>query len=133
MPLIDNEVRAAFPGLSDAEIEQFYNVAKSTPEEVRTIITGTDLGLAIISQELGWQALKDFLVGCTGDSNLSAVDIQSIANASRYLRLNDDSKLYAAIYGSASEISNKRTASNRKKGLNSLLDEIKSYTRIEDF
>lgn len=130
MPLIDDKVRAAFPGLSDEEIEDFYRVADSIRVK-RVPITETDLGLAMISRELGWQALKDYLEAVTGDSKLSADDIATVAHAASYTSRIERLELYSAIYGASSEASSKKTVNARKKSLKQLSESCGLFEILE--
>lgn len=121
MALIDDEVRASFPHMSDEEIEQFYGKGLLAREANQHIeITETDLGLAMIARELGWQALKEFIHKSIGDENISANDIVSIAYAANYQRQIEQANMYAAIAGFASEVTNKQTVNARKKQMRDL-------------
>lgn len=123
MPRIDDSVRAAFPGWSDAQIEEFHDLAKAAEEEseaLRITIAGSDIGLAMVACELGWDALLCFLDACEGSHLLDAEDIMTIAHAARYLRINENINLYHALYGSAAEATSKKTSSARKKTLKAL-------------
>lgn len=130
MPLIDDKVRAAFPGLSDAQILEFYEVAKAAQTQ-KIEITQTDLGLAMIAQELGWSALKEYLYLATGDKSISAMDIVSISQAAAFRTKLRTNELYSALYGSSSEVTSRKTVNARKKGLKDLTGSIDLFEVIE--
>lgn len=130
MPLIDEQVRAAFPGFTDTEIEQFYAVAKRAAAS-SVYVCNTDLQLAIIARELGWEALKEYMYKATGDETISAGDIFSIATACHLLRTSDNATMNAAVYGAAAEATNKKTQAARTKSLKELTSGLKNYTVIE--
>lgn len=127
--LIDAEVRSKFPGLSDAEILDFFELSKKAEEIENSLptILATDLELAMVVREFGWDGLRAYLTASVGTSELDANDILSIMNACRFLRANEKAELYAAIYGSASEASSKKTVTARQKGLKMLTDSINSF------
>jgi hypothetical protein len=132
MPLIDDVVRSRFPGLSDAEIQAFYDAAIEARERNKAIeILETDLGLATIARELGWQALKEYLVSATGSDTLSYDDIFSLAIAANNIRLSENAQSINAMFASASEVSSKKTANARKKSIQSILKPLEKFKVVD--
>lgn len=119
--LIDDEVRKSFPGWTDQEIKDFYDVASSAKQTETPSIFESDLSHARIIRELGWQAFKEYLFAVTGSDVLEADDFIALADASSFLRELENTSLYMAIYGSASEMQSKKTASARKESYKQLV------------
>lgn len=124
--LIDDEVRKSFPGWSDEAIREWYEVAKTAQEKQpsKPSIFESDLSHAKIIRELGWEAFKEFLVAVTGDDVLEADDYIALAEASSLLRELENTSLYMAIYGAASEMKSKKTASARNESYKQLVEPI---------
>lgn len=132
MPLVDDEVRALFPGFTDEEIQSLYERTEKLSEGSGGIpICETDLRLAIVARELGWEALCAYLVALTGNHRLNADDIYAIAQAATYLRFNDDSTLYKALYGASSEATSRKTVNARKSGLKHLTKPLANFNYLE--
>lgn len=130
MPLIDDKVRAAFPGLTDDEIRQFHAVASKAAAGVVDVLN-VDLNLAIIVRELGWEALKDYLTDATGDCKLSYIDIHAIATASSLLSMSERASIQSAIFGAAGEATSKKTVAARNKSLKTLTNGLSNFEVIE--
>ena len=131
-PLIDDEVRRNFPGRTDEEIERFYNNALEAAKDDRPTLLSTDLHLASIVRNCGWQALKEYLELTTGSADLDAEDIIAITQACAYWRTLDNAELYSALFGAASEATNKKTITARKKGIAKLLEPLDRYRLTEE-
>lgn len=128
--LIDDEVRRSFPSLSDEEIYAFYITAK-THEVILPSLFESDISHARIIRELGWVAFKEYLLVATGTDVLEDDDYISLTIAVSYLREIENSSMYAAIYGSASEASSKKTVSSRKESYKSLTSQINNFEIIK--
>lgn len=124
--LIDDEVRKSFPGWTDDDIREFYNAAKSV-EVDRPTIFESDLSHARIIRELGWDAFKEYLLAVTGTDTLEPDDFIALTDAAYFLREIENTSLYAAIYGSASEMQSKKTASARQKSYKKLTSQINNF------
>ena len=122
--LIDDDVRRSFPGLSDEQIYEFYLVAKSVESKNSINIFESDFSHARIIHELGWDAFKEYLYATTGNSQLEADDFIALTEAVNYVRELEKVSLYAAIYGAASEASNTKTLSARRKALKKLTSKL---------
>jgi hypothetical protein len=81
----------------------------------------------MIARELGWQALKEFLVKDCGSDYLRADDIFSLAIASSCLREHDNAKIIQALFGSASEITSNKTKRARDKSIKDLMKPLDNY------
>lgn len=123
--LIDDEVRASFPGWTDIEIHDWYVAVKSEQEKRDTpSIYESDISHARIIRELGWDAFKEYLVSVTGTDVLEPDDFVALADASSFLRELENTSLYMAIYGAASEMHSKKTASARNDSYKKLTSTI---------
>lgn len=122
--LIDDEVRHSFPGWTDEQIHEFYVTAKSVEKIDTPSIFESDLSHARIIRELGWDAFKEFLLSVTGTDVLESDDYIALAEASSFLRELENTSLYMAIYGSASEMKSKKTASHRNESYKHLVEPI---------
>lgn len=125
--LIDDEVRRSFPGWSDHDILEFYQIAISVKKTVRPYVLSSDLGHARMIRSLGWTAFKEYLYSLVGTDHLETQDYIALTEAVEYINEIDRISLYSALYGSASEATNKKTVSARKKShsvLTSRLDRI---------
>lgn len=128
--LIDDEVRRSFPGFSDDDIREFYQAAKAAEVENPQIFE-SDLSHARIIRELGWDAFKEYLRSAVGIDELDNEDIVRLAEACTFLREIDNTTMYAAIYGAASEVHSKKTASVRKESYKNLMSPIKNIDVIK--
>lgn len=119
--LIDDDVRKSFPGWSDIEIHDWYVAVKSEQQKrVVPEIYESDISHARIIRELGWDAFKEYLVCVTGTDVLESDDYIALAEASSFLRELENTSLYMAIYGSASEMKSRKTASSRNESYKKL-------------
>lgn len=123
--LIDDEVRRSFPGKTDEEIQAFYDVAISVRPLPAHEIFESDLSHARIIRELGWDAFKEYLRVTTGTDTLDDGDIVALVEACEFLREIENTSLYAAIYGAASE-GHKKTLSARKESFSKLTSSLKN-------
>lgn len=122
--LIDDEVRHSFPGWTDEQIHAFYVTAKSVKKVDIPSIFESDLSHARIIRELGWDAFKEYLVAVTGTDVLESDDYVALAEASGFLRELDNTSMYMAIYGAASEMKSKKTATARNESYGKLTSGI---------
>jgi len=126
MGLIDDEVRRSFPGFSDQQILDFFEVAKSVEVEIPTLLE-SDLSHAKIIKCLGWVAFKEYLLVTVGTDYLDGEDIVALVNAVGYLDDIEQMSLYNAMYSSASEMQSKKTASARKKSYKALVGSMAKF------
>jgi len=125
--LIDDEVRKSFPGWSDQQIYEFWLIAKANVAAPKPQIFESDLSHARIIRELGWQAFKEYLLVTVGTNVLDDEDFVALTNASSFLREIENTSLYMAMYGSASEPQNKKTVSARKKSFGQLTGQLDEF------
>lgn len=126
-PLIDDAVRALFPGRTDEEIERFHARAKQLEsEQAKTKLLGTDLHLGSIARNLGWDAVKEYLRASVGTDTLDAEDISRISEACGFWYKLEAVELYSALFGSAAEAS-KKTAKHRDKAIKALSSQVTDY------
>jgi hypothetical protein len=85
MGLIDDEVRRSFPGFSDQQILDFFEVAKSVEVEIPTLLE-SDLSHAKIIKCLGWDGFQRISKVTVGTDFLDGEDIVALVNAVGYLR-----------------------------------------------
>lgn len=124
--LIDDEVRRSFPGFTDQQIIEFYDLAKSA-EIIRTEIFDSDLSHARIIREIGWLGFKEYLRVSVGSDFLDADDIIALTNALIFIREIDNASSYSAIYGASSEATSKKTVSARKQSLKQLTSQLENF------
>jgi hypothetical protein len=128
--LIDDEVRKSFPGLTDEEIYKFYVTAKNF-EVILPSLFESDISHARIIRELGWDAFKEYLMITTGTDILDDDDIVQLTIAASYLREIENTTLYAAIYGAASEATSKKTSASRKESYKSLTSQVNNFEIVK--
>jgi len=128
--LIDDEVRRSFPGWSDHDIVEFYQTAISAKKHVRPYILSSDLGHARMIRSLGWDAFKEYLSGLVGTDHLEPQDYIALTEAVEYINEIDRISLYRALYGSASEATNRKTVSARKKSHSLLTSRLDHFDVI---
>jgi len=117
--LINDEVRRFFPGQTDEQIRQFYEIAKAA-EVTKESIFESDLSHARIIDALGWDAFKEYMRITTGTDYLEDDDFVALTEAVSFVREIDNLGLYAAIYGAAAEATSKKTVASRKESLNNI-------------
>lgn len=122
--LIDDEVRRSFPGWSDEEIREVYLTWKSVDNSDKTEIFASDLSHARIIRHLGWDAFKEYLFASTGTDQLDADDFIALTEAVAFVRDVENATLYRAIYGSASEMQSKKTATSRNNSFKEIIAPI---------
>lgn len=131
-PLIDDEVRRFFPGQTDEQIARFYETAIDATRDDRPALLSTDLYLANIARNCGWAALKEYLTVTTGNSDLDGDDILAITEACAYWRNLENAELYAALFGAASEATNKKTVNARNQSLKRLTGSLDAHRIVEE-
>jgi hypothetical protein len=132
LSLIDDEVRASFPGLSDEEIAEFYEAGKLAAEDHRTPVSSVDCHLAIVCRQLGFDGLRAYLTATTGTCELTSEDLWAISTAGEYLRAASEAALFSSFYGAASEATSRKTVMARKDGLKSLTLSLSNYRMLEE-
>jgi len=122
--LIDDAVRARFPGLSDDKIREFYEEAEEqNSQEIEIKVFKDTLVYARVLKAFGYQGLKDFL-----GFDLAQNDFLEITKAVEYLNEIDLSRRDNIVMLSSAETSSRKLAKSRQqvsKTLNEMLDHYK--------